>query len=171
MLEVIRKRRSIRKYLPKEVEEEKTTEILKAAMFSPSANHKRPWEFIVVKKQETKEKLALSTRWSSFAADAPLVIVIVADEQKSREWLEDASIVAEHIYLEVTNQGLGTCWIQIWDSKTPDDGNAEEYVKNLLRIPSQFRVVCLMPIGYPAEKLPEHQEEEYEEEKVHREKW
>jgi len=171
MLEVIRKRRSIRKYLAKDVEEEKITEILKAAMFSPSAMHQRPWEFILVKDSIVKEKLSHSTNWSSFAGDAPLIIVVISDEHKSREWLEDASIVAEHIYLEAANQGLGTCWIQIRDSKRPDGSNAEHYVRNLLGIPANFRIVCLMSIGYPAENLPEHQDSEFEERKVHQEKW
>lgn len=171
MLDVIKKRRSIRRYLPREVEEEKIIEILKAAMFSPSANHRRPWEFIVVKDSKTRNKLSLSTNWSSFAGGAPVVIVVVSDETKSREWLEDASIVGEHIYLEATNQGLGTCWVQIRDSKRPNGDGAEDYVRSLLGIPSNFRVVCLMPIGYPAEELPEHSDTEFEQSKLHQEKW
>jgi len=171
MLEIIRKRRSIRNYLAKDVEEEKIAEILKAAMFSPSAMHRRPWEFVVVKDPEIRKKLSRATNWSSFASGAPVMIIVVADEQKSREWLEDASIVAEHIYLEATNQGLGSCWIQIRDSKRPDGSNTEDYVRSLLGIPANFRVVCLMPIGYPAEQLPEHQNSEFEKRKIHWGKW
>jgi len=85
--------------------------------------------------------------------------------------LEDASIVAGHIFLEATNEGLGTCWVQIRESKTPDGKDAEEYVRSLLGIHANFRVVCLMPLGYPAEILPEHQDSEFEKEKVHRERW
>jgi nitroreductase len=171
MLEVIRKRRSVRSYLDRPVEKEKIGEILRAAMFAPSANHRRPWEFVVVKDKETKNKLSSATPWASFAAEAPLIIVVCADESISREWLEDASIVGAHIYLETTNQGLGTCWIQVRDSTTPDGRNSEEYVRELLRIPDNFRVVALFPVGYPAEKLPPHSDQEFEQTKIHSDSW
>lgn len=169
MLEVIKKRRSIRAYQKKEIEEEKLNEILKAVMFAPSARHSRPWEFIIVKDKKTKDKLAAAKDGSAFANEAPLVIVILA--QETHQWIEDCSIVAENIYLEATNQGLGTCWVQIRGSERPDGSSCEEYVKKLLNIPNRLRVLCLMPLGYPAEEKEEHQESEFEKNKIHWEKY
>lgn len=169
MLDAIRKRRSIRNFQNKSVEEEKLQEILKAAMFAPSARHSRPWEFILVKDKKTKDKLAATKVGSAFVNKAPLIIVICA--QETHQWIEDCSIVAENIYLEATNQGLGTCWVQIRGSERPNGSSCEEYVKKLLKIPDKIRVLCMMPIGYPAEQLSEHQESEYEKRKLHREKW
>lgn len=169
MLVAIKKRRSIRDFENRGVEEEKLQEILKAAMFSPSARHTRPWEFIIVKDQATKDKLAATKDGSTFVNQAPLIIIICS--QETHQWIEDCSIVAENIYLEATNQGLGTCWVQIRGSERPDGSSCEEYVKKILKIPREIRVLCLMPIGYPAEQLPEHEESEFEKEKVHQEEW
>ena len=169
MLDVIKKRRSYRDFENKEVEEEKLQEILKAAMFSPSANHLRPWEFVVVKDEEIKDKLAATKQWSYFVNRAPVVIVVCAKEVKY--WVEDCAIAAENIYLEAENQGLGTCFTQIYLSKRDNGTDAEEYIKNLLDIPPEIRVLCLLPIGYPLKRLAEHGEDEFEQGKIHQEKW
>jgi nitroreductase len=171
MLESIKKRRSIRKFKKKEVEQEKLNEILKAAMYSPSASHRRPWEFIVVKDQELKNKLSKTTPWSGFVKDAPVVLVITGYEEDSHLWIEDCSIAAEAIYLEAQNQGLGTCFCQILEPKTLSLKDSEEYVKKLLNVPKNIRILCLMPIGYPDEEKPEHNEKEFDKNKIHLEKW
>lgn len=169
MLEAIKKRRSYRAFQAKPVEEEKLQEVLKAARFAPSAHNQRLWEFVVVKESKTKDALAATKTWSSFVNQAPVVIVICSKE--SQYWQEDASIAAENIYLEATNQGLGTCFVQIKDSQRDDGSSAEEYVKKLLAIPPQICVLCLMPLGYPQQPLPEHQESELEKAKIHQEKY
>jgi len=170
MLDVIKKRRSHRDFLKKEVEDEKIEEILKAAMFSPTARHQRLWEFIVIKDKKTKDLLAQTKTHSYFINRAPVVIAIVSRiDETQLYWLEDCFIASTHIYLETTNQGLATCCVQIYTSKREDGSSAEEYVKKILNIPKHIRVACLMPIGYPVEKLPEHTEKEFEKSKIHRE--
>lgn len=171
MLEIIRKRRSIRTFLKKDVENEKLNEILKAAMFSPTARGLRPWEFIIVKNDETKNKLSKATPYSSFAKEAPVVIVICYDTSKARRFKEDCSVCAENIYLEATNQGLGTCFIQIADGTEANEGSPEDFVKRVLAIPQNYRVQCLMPIGYPAKQPEPHRDEELDERKIHYEKF
>ncbi|PIZ55919.1 hypothetical protein COY23_03785 [bacterium (Candidatus Torokbacteria) CG_4_10_14_0_2_um_filter_35_8] len=166
MLSTIKKRRSIRDFLEKEVEEEKLQEILKAAMFSPSARHIDPWEFLVVKDKNIIKKLCDSCVFSSFFEKAPIVIVIVADESKSDYWVEDSAIAAENIYLEVTNQGLGTCYIQIRDA-SGEVKEKEKYVREVFSVPDNIRIQCLMPIGYPAEYPGEHSNQEFDESKIH----
>jgi nitroreductase len=170
MIEAIRKRRSIRAYKPKAVEEEKIREILKAAMFSPTAWDTRAWEFILVNDAKIKKALSEATPYASYVKDAPVVIVICYDIQRGRRFKEDASICAEHIHLEAVNQGLGSCFTQIADAEGPH-GNAEAYVKEVLGIPDNYRVQCMMPIGYPAVELPEHSDSEYNEGKIHYERF
>ncbi len=170
MIEVIRKRRSIRAYLSREVEEEKLKEILKAAMFAPTSWGRRPWEFIIVKDPKIKTALSEATPYATFVKNAPVVIVIVYDTTKGRRFKEDSSICAEHIHLEAVNQGLGSCFVQIADAEGPH-GNAEAYVKELLGVPEGYRIQCMMPIGYPAHQLPEHSDTEYDESKIHRERF
>lgn len=171
MLEIIRRRRSVRSYLKKEVETEKLNEVLKAAMFSPTARNLRPWEFVVVRDSEKKRELSVATPYASFAKDAPVVIVICYDMRKGRRFKEDCSLCAENIYLEATNQGLGTCFIQIADGTEADAGNPEEYVKRVLAIPDDYRVQCLLPIGYPAKQPEPHKDEEFEMSRIHYERF
>ncbi|MDP2930050.1 MAG: nitroreductase family protein [bacterium] len=170
MLEIIKKRHSIREYLSKEVEDEKITEILKAAMFSPTAHHSRSWEFIVVKDKDLREKLSQATAWAGFAKTAPVVLVLCSKEDIY--WIENASIAAENIYLEATNQGLGTCFIQVNHQMIKVEGkDSEDYIKDLLGIPKSIRVLCLMPIGYPVKLSEEHDDTEFDIKKVHHDKW
>jgi len=172
MLEIIKKRRSVRKFKKKDVEKEKLNEILKAAMYSPSAMHRRPWEFIVVKDQELKNKLAKVTFWSSFVKDAPIVLIIAAKKKfLSPWWIEDCSIVAEAIYLEATNQGLGTCFCQVLGTKNILLKDSEEGVRQIIHAPKNLHILCIMPIGYPAETKTKHSEKEFDIKKIHHEKW
>lgn len=168
MLDIIRQRRSIRNFLKKSVEQEKIIEILKAAMFAPTAKNLRPWEFIVVRKQEIKEQFSKATRYSAFAKNADVVIVICYDTTKGNRFKEDCSIAAQNIYLEAFNQGLGTCYIQIAEGTEGSVGEPESFIKKLLKIPDHYRVLCLMPIGYPANKPAPHDESRvFEESKIH----
>ncbi len=172
MLEVIKKRRSHREFQDKEVEREKVEEILKAAMVSPSARHMRLWEFIVVKDKKVLAKLAQTKTHSYFVDRAPLCLTVCSrKDEEDKYWLEDGSIAAAHIYLEAENQGLGTCFVQVYGSKREDGSEAEEYVKKILQVPEEVKVLCLMPLGYPAKKLPEHGKDEFEEDKIHWEKY
>ncbi len=171
MIQAIRKRRSIRSYRrTKEVESEKVKEILKAAMFSPSSHGSRAWEFVVVKDRVTANALSEATPYAAFVKEAPVIIVVCYDTAKGTRFKEDASICAEHIHLEAVNQGLGSCFVQIADT-VGIHGNAEAYVKELLGVPDNFRVLCMMPIGYPSTELPEHSDGEYDQRKIHHERF
>lgn len=169
MLEVIKKRRSIRKYQPREVEEEKLNEILQAAMFAPSAMNCRPWEFVVVKNKETRERLS-GIKSSIWLKEAPMIIVLCANGKTDPLWMEDLSIAADHIYLEAENQGLGTCFVQIANPEGKED-EIEKKVKRIINAPMEIRILCLMPLGYPAEEKTGHPESEFERTKIHSERW
>jgi nitroreductase len=170
MLDIIRKRRSVRTFLGKDVEKEKLNEVLKAAMFAPTARNLRPCEFVVVRGTEARERLSRATNYSAFAKNAPAVIVVCYDTTKGRRFKEDCSLAAGHLYLEAVNQGLGTCFVQIADTEGKE-GDPEEFVRKTLSIPGHFRVQCLMPLGYPATMPGPHKDDEFEEKKVHDEKF
>lgn len=167
MLEIIRNRRSIRTFTEKVIGDEKIKEVLKAAMFAPTAKNFRPWEFIVVTDDSTKKLLSQATPYASFAKDAPAVIVVCYDTGKGSRFKEDCSLSAGNIYLEALNQGLGTCFIQIAEGTEGGVGDPETFVKATLNIPANFRVQCLMPIGYPAKQPGPHKEEEFDTNKIH----
>jgi nitroreductase len=167
MNEIFKKRRSIRQFTNQEVSKEQVHSILCAAMVSPSGNHVNPWEFVVVRDKEKLSKLGECGQWQSFIANCNVAIVIIAKESDTDMWLEDCSVVGAHIYLETANQGLGSCWAKVRGGQTPDGRDREEYVREVLDIPSEYRVVSIMAIGYPVTQPPLHSEDEYDESKVH----
>jgi nitroreductase len=153
IFELLKTRRSIRKYLPKAVEPEKIDQITLAALMSPASKRSNPWEFIVVTENEMLLKLSESRSHSSqMLADSPLGIVVIADESKSDVWMEDASIAAIIMQLQAQDLGLGSCWIQVYGRDKDADTTAEEFIKKLLNIPQQFHVLCILSIGYPNEE-------------------
>lgn len=164
--DVVRKRRSIRRYTDEDVSQEHINEILRAAFYSPSASNKRPWHFIVVRDKDKRRKLGETTKYSSMAARAPVVIVVCADEVEANRWIEDASIVTEHMHLKTTELGLGSCWIQV---RSNEDRKNEKYVSDLLDIPENIRVLCLLSIGHPDEEKSEHTDEKITEDRIHHE--
>ncbi len=166
MIESIKKRRAIRQYLDEKVSDEKLNEIISAAMYAPSANALYPWDLIIIKNEENKEKLSKLTPWAIHLKEAPVVIAVIGHEKESPDWVEDCSIVAEHIWLEATNQGLGSCWVHI-----RGNDNAEKEVKELLKVPQDHRVLCLMPIGVPSMEESEHSEEDFDRSKIKQESY
>jgi len=140
-MEVVKKRRSIRRYKSTPISEETLKHILEAARLAPSAGNRQPWHFIVVKNNERKEQLGISP----WAAEAPIVIVGCVDTEIRGEPLciVDLSIAFEHIVLAAANFGLGTCWIGRL--------NANDTIKKALGIPEHVKVIAVTPLGYPDE--------------------
>lgn len=167
MDEIFKKRRSVRQFTNQEVSEEQVRNILCAAMVSPSGNHVNPWEFVVVREKEKLSKLGQCGQWQSFIANCNVAIVVIAKESDTEMWLEDCSVAGAHIYLEVANQGLGSCWAKIKGGNTSSGQDREEYVREILDIPSEYRVVNIMAIGYPEKQPPPHSEDGYDKSKVH----
>jgi len=145
VFEAIRKRRSVRTYASKPVLMKKLEKILEAARLAPSAVNFQPWHFIVVTDPEKREIIAKSGRWAGFIGEAPVVIVGCGDRKASPKWyVIDVSIAMQNMVFAATAEGLGTCWVGSFDEKV---------VKRLLKIPAHMKVVALLTLGYPREKL------------------
>ena len=145
--EAIRSRRSIRAYLPKDVEPEKLQLVLESARLAPSASNRQEWKFILVKDPDKKAGIAFASNNQAFIRDAGAVIVACATEATAvmkcgqPRYTVDLSIAMSFMLLQAEELGLGTCWIGAFD---------EFAVKEILEIPDHIRVVALTPIGYPA---------------------
>jgi len=164
--EVLKKRRSIRRFQDKPVPREVVESLLEAAFLSPSSHNKRPWHFVVVDDKEKLEALSRAKLGASGLKTAPLAIVVAADESRSDVWIEDASIAAEHIHLASYALGVASFWVQIRKRMHDESKTAEEYVRELLGIPENYRVLCIIGVGYPGEKKGSHGDEVFEWEKV-----
>lgn len=170
--ELLKSRRSIRKYLNKAVEPEKIELITRAALMSPASKRSNPWEFIVIENKETLEKLSnCRSHGSQFLANSPLGIVVTADTTKSDIWMEDASIASIIMQLQVQDLGLGSCWIQVYGREKEDNSSTEQYIRELLGIPSNFAVLNIISIGYPDEERKPFDEDKLAVEKIHSEKF
>lgn len=153
MLELLRKRRSIRKFTADKVSPEARQVLIEAALRSPSSRGINPWEFILVEEPELLRQLAQAKQHGSeFLKNAPLAIVVCADSTKSDVWVEDSSIAAIIIQLTALSIGLGSCWAQIRDRLHNRDVSAERYIQELLGLPEQMKVECVLGIGHPEEK-------------------
>jgi len=143
VFEAIRTRRSIRKFRPKPIPDEKLEMILEAGRLAPSAGNRQPWRFVVAKDSERKRILAKAADNQMFIADAGVIIVALGDPEASPRWFgQDTMIAVEHMVLTATALGYGTCWIGAFN---------EEEVKRILKIPKELKVIALLPIGFPDE--------------------
>ncbi len=160
-------RRSIRQYTDQEVSEELIHQLLRAAMYAPSAGNCRPWQFIVVRKKERLGQLSEASPYSKMTKDAPAAIVVCGDLQLERFpgfWMQDCSAATQNILLEAQSHGLGTVWLGIYPIRERVD-----YLKKCLNLPAHVIPLSMIPIGYPAQS-PETPER-YEEAKIHNEIW
>ncbi|MBD3205250.1 nitroreductase [Candidatus Bathyarchaeota archaeon] len=146
-LELLKSRRSIRKYKDKPVEEEKIQKCLEAARWAPSASNRQPWEFLIVKDDENRRKLSAIHPYAKFVEQSPVVFVPLTDpEAHSKYHWADTALATLQYMLEAHSLGLGTCWAGVIDS------SIEPKVKELLDIPEHLRVLGLVATGYPDEE-------------------
>ena len=147
VIEVIRKRRSVRSYADRPVERDKVERLLEAARLAPSASNRQEWRFVVVTDPQRRTALAKAAANQDFVGEAPVVIAACAEHdghvmrcgQPSHPI--DVAIAIDHMTLQAVAEGLGTCWIGAF---------YEEPVKDILGIPDEIRVVELLTVGYPA---------------------
>ncbi len=153
MLDLLRKRRSIRKFQDKKLKPQQVEQLVKAALMAPSSRVRRPWEFIVVQDEGLLQELSLCKEHSAaFLAGAPLGIVVAADPGKSDVWVEDSSICTMLLHLAATSMGLGSCWIQVRERWHNDRKTASAYVRELLNLPDSYEVLAIVAVGYADEE-------------------
>ncbi|MCK4329840.1 nitroreductase family protein [candidate division WOR-3 bacterium] len=158
--DAIKNRFSVRSYLNKPVEDEKLALVLDAARLAPSARNKQSWKFIVIKDKIIRQKLIDAAAGQQFVAEAPVVIAAVSTEPSYvmrcgiPAYSVDLAIAVDHMTLQAVELGLGTCWIGAF---------YQDKVKEILQIPDEYKVVALLPLGYPArspaEKLRKSKDE------------
>ncbi len=148
VLEAIKSVKSVSKYKPDPVPEQKVQAVVNAARFALSADNLQPWKFIVVSDEDAKRKLAGACTNGKHMADAPLVVVACArlDEAVAmiggymNSYPVDVGMALANVTVAATSEGLGTSWIFTFN---------EEKVKSLLKIPADAHVVGLTPLGIP----------------------
>lgn len=166
--DLIRLRRSMRKFTSEELAPEEVVTLLKAALMSPTSKRSNSWQFIAVDDKETLDKLSrCKEHGAAFLADAALAIVVMADPLVSDVWIEDASVASILIQLQAEDMGLGSCWIQVRERFTATGMSSDEYVHGILDIPLQLQVLSIIAIGHKGMERKPFDEEHLQWEKVH----
>ena len=172
MIELLRKRRSTRKFTSEKIAPEAVELLIEAALRAPSSKGINPWEFILVDDPEILIKLSQAKQHGAeFLKTAPLAIVVCADSTKSEVWIEDCSIAAIIIQLTAVSQGLGSCWSQIRNRQHDNEKSAETYIQELLGLPEHMLVECILGIGHPAEKKDPLSADKLQHDKIKYNRW
>lgn len=141
VIETIKKRRSVRKYLDKPISKEILKEIINAGRLAPTARNDQPWEFVAVTNRELLRKVGGATDYGKFICDAAACVVVCCRDTKY--FLEDGSAATENIILAAESFGVGSCWVA---------GHKKAYcedIKKLLEIPDELIIISLISLGYP----------------------
>ena len=161
LMEVIRGRRSIRRFEQEEVPQQALDAILEAVQWAPSWANTQCWEIIVVRDQAAKEKLQATLPKTNPASkaivEAPIVLVVCGKLKSSGyykgqvttkhgDWfMFDLGIATQNICLAAYDQGLGTVIVGLFD---------HDKAKEILGLPDGYEVVAMVPVGYPAKDSP-----------------
>ncbi len=149
IMDAINERRSVRSYSPDPVPGNVLGDVLEAARVAPSASNRQPWKFVVVTDPDRRSSLASAARNQGFVGEAPVIIAAVALEPdrlmscQVEAYAVDLSIAVDHMTLAAVSLGLGTCWIGAFD---------QDRAREVLGIPREYKIVTLLPLGYPADK-------------------
>lgn len=150
--QVVDKRHCVRSYDPEvEVPQETIETLLATALRAPSGGNRQPWHFYVVRDRALREGLTKAAYGQKFLSEAPVVIVVCTNAEKSAArygdrgrdlyCLQDTAAAVEHILLGAVALGLGSCWVGAFD---------EAAASEVLRLPTEHRPVAMLPIGRPA---------------------
>ena len=160
-------RRSIRKYKDQKISKAGIDQILKAAMYAPSAMNLQPWQFIVIDDKDVLIETINSIHYAEMLKQSAAAIIVCgdADIEKNESWLlQNCSASIQNILLAAHGLGIGSCWIAIHGM---DD--VYKKIKTQFNLPQNIVPVSLISLGYPDEVVTA--EERFKQEKIHHNKW
>ena len=164
MIDTICARRSIRRYQEKAVEQEKLTELLKAAMAAPSAMNIKPWEFVVVTDPDRLKNIQSALMFGKFNAPAAIIVCgntsFFKHPMASQFWVQDCSAATENILLAAVSLGLGTVWCGVHPIH-----NFIKRISKIVGLPDHVKPLNVIYVGYPAEE--KEARTQYQDDRVH----
>lgn len=170
--ELVKTRRSHRKFSSEEIAPEAVQLIMRAALMSPTSKSQRAWQFVVVDDKTDIEKLAdAKNLGSQFMKGAPLAVVVLGDPMQNDCWVEDGSIAAISMQYQAEELGLGSCWVQMLGRGLDDGTPADEVIRGILDIPANYNVLCVVAFGHYIDERKPQNEDNLKWENVHASKW
>ena len=170
VLDVISKRRTVRAFTDEEVTDEQVETILQMAMYAPTYMNRQPWHFVVVRDKELQKSLGETLGVRPYIQQASAVIAVYGDPNISNTWDLDGCAAIENMLIAATALGLGSAW-----AGSPGNlawGEAEQLMKDALKVPAGFRALSLVCLGHPAKMVVPHtKDERYNKTRVHYGTW
>ena len=166
-IQAILTRRSIRTYTPEPVPDSLITEVLTAAMSAPSAGNQQPWQFVVIADRRLREEIPKFHPYAQMVPDAPVAIAVCGDlrlESYKGYWVQDCSAATQNLLLAAHARGLGAVWVGIY----PKEERVQR-LQTLLGLPAHVIPLALVPMGFPAERVPPATR--FDSSRVHRNHW
>ncbi len=144
-VEVIKRRRSVRKFEAKPIPQDTIKDILDCARLAPTANNVQPWLFGAVTDGTLRKQISELTDYGKFIKDSPVCVAVFCDAT-TKYFLEDGCAATENILLACTAYGIGSCWVA---------GHKKPYadaVRKLLNVPEPYTLIALIAAGYSKQK-------------------
>ena len=166
-IDAILSRRSVRRYTAEQVPEKVIHELLEAAMSAPSASNEQPWQFVIINDRQVLDEIPKYHPYAGMLKEASLAIAVCGDlelEALKGYWVQDCSAATENILIAAQANGLGAVWLGVypWQERVAA-------TRKLLGLPEHIIPLCLISIGYPAEKKP--RANRYNASRVHYNRW
>ena len=166
-MDAIFTRRSIRKYTPEPIPKDVIERLLKAAMSAPSAGNEQPWHFVVIRDRQALDAIPEFHPYASMMRQVSVAILVCGEpalEKYRGHWMLDCAAATQNILLAAHARGLATVWVGIY----PETNRIAD-IRKLLALPELIIPLSLIPIGYPAEQVP--QPKRFQPSRVHYDKW
>lgn len=152
MLKEIYERQSIRKYVNQDVEEEKLTLLLRAAMNAPSARNAQSWRFMIIKDRPTLDYMVELQPYMGLMQEAPCAILVMGDKTTVADigyLYLDAGAAIENMLIEAVHLGLSTCWCGIAPLQ-----DRMKLFQDYFALDDQLVPIALVAVGYGNESKP-----------------
>ena len=151
----IEHRREITSFKPDPIPQDDLDRLIASLYLSPSGNNLPSREFIVVTDRDMLKQLTPTTPYMKWLEQAAAGVVVIANQNLSKYWLQDASIAGGYAWLTAVSMGLGAAWGAVYHAEDDEEsGRREAYVRERLGIPDAYRVVAILGFGYPAAEPP-----------------
>lgn len=170
--QMLLERHSIRRYTDRPIDGEDVKTILEAALLAPTSKNARSWQFVVVEDRETLRRLSeCKPVYATSIKDSSFSVVVTSSPEKSEAYIEDATVAAIFMHLQAQALGIGSCWVQVRGRETADGEPSENLVRDVLDIPNEMVVECIVTFGYSAETRKPVDPAKLQWEKVHIGTW